>query len=346
MPAIRLDHTTLGNNQSRGHAVATALTLAAILLAACVRTPQPPKPVPPLESPQVESIHFQEPLPEIAPLLPLFPRLRWEPAVPDEGNFVALLIEQAPTGIPVFEIRASAGDKPVGLVYLSGGHHLGLVAAPLNRNEVPVEIAVTLMDGTRLTQDLRLHVTVVDFPASRLSVAPRYTRPDAATLKRVEREREIISAMRERVTGTPLWDGAFVLPLQGLTTSPYGQRRVFNRELRSRHTGLDIDGSTGDPVRAANSGRVALSHDLFYNGQAVFIDHGLGLYTGYFHLSEREVVNGQWVEKGEIIGRVGATGRVTGPHLHWHLYLQGFSIDPRALLDPGFTAISGKIGNR
>ncbi len=88
---------------------------------------------------------------------------------------------------------------------------------------------------------------------------------------------------------------------------------------------------------------MALSRDLFFNGQAVFIDHGLGFYTGYFHLSERVVGEGQWVEKGELIGRVGATGRVTGSHLHWAAYLQGVPLDPLSLLDPGIAGASERL---
>jgi murein DD-endopeptidase MepM/ murein hydrolase activator NlpD len=99
----------------------------------------------------------------------------------------------------------------------------------------------------------------------------------------------------------------------------------------------------GDPVYASNSGRVALSRDLFYSGNSVYIDHGLGFYTAYFHLSQREVTEGQWVERGELIGRIGATGRVTGPHLHWGVYLQAVPVDPLSLLDPDFARLSERL---
>ena len=102
-------------------------------------------------------------------------------------------------------------------------------------------------------------------------------------------------------------------------------------------------GDTGDPVYASNDGRVALSHDLFYSGQAVYLDHGLGFFTAYFHLSERLVSDGQWVEKGQLIGRVGATGRVTGPHLHWSAFLRGQHLDPLSLLEPGFARESERL---
>jgi murein DD-endopeptidase MepM/ murein hydrolase activator NlpD len=269
--------------------------------------------------------------------------LRWTPGTPGEGTFVALSVMPDRFGLPIFELRGRAGGQEIGLAPLSGGSYLGLVAAPLGHTEVRVEITVTLIDGTRFTQPLTLRIAPRDFAASRLRVDSRFTAPDSATLLRIEHEQELVRATLRTVSAELLWRGSFVAPLVGATTSPYGQRRLFNDEARSRHTGLDIDGKIGDPVLAANSGRVVLSRDLFFNGEAVFIDHGLGLLTGYFHLSEREVSEGQWVEKGELIGRVGATGRVTGPHLHWSLYLQGFALDPSTLLDPAFAQFSERL---
>lgn len=246
---------------------------------------------------------------------------------------MALRLEPEPHGVPVFEVTARAGDREVALVNLRGGGYFGLVAVPRATDEVPVDVSVTLVDGTRLAQHLSLRVSRRDFPATRLRVASRYTAPDEATLRRVRIEREWVRTALAVRTEMPLWRGAFIRPLEGVTTSPYGQRRMFNNEVRSQHTGLDIDGDTGDPVVAANSGRVILSRDLFYSGQAVYIDHGLGFITGYFHLSKLEVTEGQWVEKGEVVGLVGATGRVTGSHLHWSVFVQGVSLDPLSLTD-------------
>ncbi len=137
--------------------------------------------------------------------------------------------------------------------------------------------------------------------------------------------------------------GPFVLPRRDVVTSVFGQRRLFNHQLRSRHTGYDIDGRPGDPIYAANSGRVVLARNFFFNGNAVYIDHGLGLYTAYMHLSSFAVSEGEWVERGDLIGRVGATGRVTGPHLHWGLYLQGTALDPSSLLDEEFAQAARSI---
>ncbi len=317
-----------------------ALVAASLTGIACAGSPEPPDPIPEPTPPRVEPAPIPDDLiPELPGIWAQAPRLRWSPLSPSEGNFAILLLEPEGRSLPILEVAGRASDRALEFAPLSGGAYIGMVAAPLGAETVPVDIEVTFLDGTRLSQILTLLVMATDFPATRLRVASRYTSPDSATQERAAYERAAVQAMRTTVTPTPLWDGPFELPLSGITTSPFGQRRLFNNELRSRHTGLDIDGDTGDPVYAANSGRVAMSADLFYNGGAVFIDHGLGLYTGYFHLSKREVDLGQHVKKGQIIGRVGATGRVTGPHLHWHMYLQGFSLDPRSLLDPDFAQI-------
>lgn len=318
--------------------------LAAALFVACAKAPPPPPlPMPPPAGPHFEIISLAEAPLNLARPGALAPRLRWTPVDPSEGTLTVLTIEPSPRGQPLFEARARTDERPIPLAPLRGGGYLGLVAAPIGKTEVPIEINVTLIDGTRISQSLTLRIAKRNFPATRLSVARRFTAPDAPTLERIRRERELVRATLRQVSPVPLWKGPFVLPLEGPTTSPYGQRRLFNNELRSRHTGHDIDGDTGDPVYASNDGRIALSHDLFYSGQAVYLDHGLGFFTAYFHLSERLVSDGQWVEKGQLIGRVGATGRVTGPHLHWSAFLRGQHLDPLSLLEPGFARESERL---
>jgi murein DD-endopeptidase MepM/ murein hydrolase activator NlpD len=115
-------------------------------------------------------------------------------------------------------------------------------------------------------------------------------------------------------------------------SSLFGHRRFFNGQPRNPHSGLDIAASTGTPVLAPSSGQVVLVDDLYYNGKTVFLDHGQGLITMYCHLSEHAVAEGSTVEQGQIIGLVGATGRVTGPHLHWSVSLNGYRVDPNTLM--------------
>jgi murein DD-endopeptidase MepM/ murein hydrolase activator NlpD len=317
--------------------------VAALALAACAKLPEPPSPQPELETPHVDALNLEgEPL-RLPTLQPLAPQLHWVPATPDEGTLLSIIVVPETKGLPVFEVSATAGGRKLVLTPLWGGGYLGFVAAARSVEEVPVELSVILIDGSRIDQKLALRVTAREFSYTRLRVASRFTAPDRATLERIQGERELVRSTLRSVTDVPLWQGAFVLPLEGPTTSPYGQRRLFNNELRSQHTGLDIDGDTGDRVRASNSGRVVISRDLFFNGQAVFIDHGLGLLTGYFHLSGREVSEGQWVEKGEVIGSVGATGRVTGPHLHWSLYSMGVPLDPLSILELDLASLGVRL---
>ena len=132
----------------------------------------------------------------------------------------------------------------------------------------------------------------------------------------------------------------FVMPLEGTTTSLYGHRRFFNDQPRSPHSGLDIAAPTGTPIIAPADAKVALVDDLYYNGKSVFLDHGQGLITMYCHLSEQSVSAGDVVEQNQVIGLVGATGRVTGPHLHWSVSLNGYRIDPVAFRAALAAAIS------
>jgi Peptidase family M23 len=174
--------------------------------------------------------------------------------------------------------------------------------------------------------------------ASRLRVDRRFTaRPDSATEARVEHENELARNVGRKAQDTPaLWrTEAFTRPRSAKVTSKFGSGRVFNGRVSSSHLGVDYRGAMGDPIYAANRGVVALVDTFFLAGNVVYINHGDGLVTGYFHMSQPEVAIGDTVEKGQEIGRVGATGRVTGPHLHWSARFGALTIDPADLLSLG-----------
>jgi murein DD-endopeptidase MepM/ murein hydrolase activator NlpD len=171
--------------------------------------------------------------------------------------------------------------------------------------------------------------------ARRLRVSKVYTaRPDSLTEARVERENEEARALGRHAHETPgLWTEPFIRPRSSRITSGFGSGRVFNGRLSSSHGGVDFAGQPGDPVRAANRGVVALVDNFFLAGNVVYIDHGDGLLTGYFHLTQAMVAVGDTVERGQQIGLVGATGRVTGPHLHWSARYGEHTVDPMGLIE-------------
>lgn len=177
-------------------------------------------------------------------------------------------------------------------------------------------------------------VAIRSWPAERLRTAPEYTAaPDSALSHRLAWERAQVQAAYARAHETPrLWWLWFSPPMRTRVTSAFGTRRILNGDTRSRHYGLDFDGRVGEPVRAANHGEVVLVGDFFYSGNCAYVSHGAGLVTAYLHMSKVHVQPGDTVERGQVIGEVGATGRVTGPHLHWAVHYGRLSVDPNSLL--------------
>jgi murein DD-endopeptidase MepM/ murein hydrolase activator NlpD len=173
-----------------------------------------------------------------------------------------------------------------------------------------------------------------DFPEEHLSVSSKYVEPPAEVQERLARERAEVSKVYRMRTDRIQVGGAFVRPVPGEPTSIFGTRRLFNGKPRSPHPGLDLRAATGTTVKAAGAGVVGIAQDLYYSGNTVIIDHGGGLFTIYAHLSEIDVSAGDEVAAGAVIGKSGATGRVTGPHLHWGAKIGDRPFDPTALLDP------------
>ncbi len=171
-------------------------------------------------------------------------------------------------------------------------------------------------------------VLELEYPEEHLTVASNYTSPSEEEQARSARERELVLNALNTVTPERMWQLPFVRPVPGPVTSVFGVRRFFNGEERSPHKGLDLDGETGDPVMACAMGRVILTGDFFYAGGSVYVDHGQGLISMYIHLSEILVQEGDMVEPGQTIGLVGATGRVTGSHLHFGVSALRCLVDP------------------
>ena len=186
--------------------------------------------------------------------------------------------------------------------------------------------------GGTIDLSRRVEIHEAHYRTGTLTVAPKFVAPDPKELARVQAE----IALKEKVFAAsapePLWSGDFRAPVHAAPTDSFGTRRTFNGQLASIHKGMDFRAPPGTVVRAGNSGVVVLARPLYYEGNCVVIDHGLGLYTISMHLSRIDVREGQHVKKGELLGLSGATGRVTGPHLHWAVRWVDSYLDPAKLL--------------
>ncbi len=160
----------------------------------------------------------------------------------------------------------------------------------------------------------------------------KYVNPNLAHMDRIKKERPILSSARKVFSNNTLSTGLFIRPINGVTTSPFGLKRFYNNQPRRPHTGLDYAGDIGAPITAPADGKVILSGEYFFNGNAVFLDHGQGLISVYIHMNKRLAKQGQQIKQGEIIGTIGQTGRATGPHLHWGIYLNQTVVNPNLLM--------------
>lgn len=231
--------------------------------------------------------------------------------------------------VDAVEPRGTFEQKPLRF-FRSGSHAVALVGIDLDHPPGRYRLRVSGAGGLEAEREIR--VLAREFPEERLTVPREYTELGPKTLRRVEREKRLLDSLWSKSAEQRLWQGAFVMPAEGASGSPFGLRRFFNGERRSPHAGIDIRAPVGAPVRAANRGRVVLARELFFTGKTVVLDHGLGLFTTYVHLSDITAVRGRMVDRGALIGKVGATGRATGPHLHFAARIGEARVDPAALL--------------
>jgi hypothetical protein len=255
------------------------------------------------------------------------------PAPPARGSVVWLTVRPRGSADTSITLDGTAAGEPLHFRRLGDGRFRSLLGIPLEGDD---SLPVTLRLSTGATADtvvVALAVRQPDYPRERLRVAPRFARPDSASQARIAGEVEQSHAVSRATHDTPrLWDGPFRRPRPGRITSTYGSARVFNGEVTSRHMGTDFAGKVGAPVSAPARGVVALVADFYLAGHAVYLDHGGGLLTGYFHLSRVDVASGDTVSAGQRIGAVGRSGRVTGPHLHWIARYGEITVDPASLL--------------
>jgi murein DD-endopeptidase MepM/ murein hydrolase activator NlpD len=243
------------------------------------------------------------------------------------------IMASLPTDQLIDQAHLNWDNRTYDFVKIDSNHMATLIGIDLDQTpgiyNIPIEI---LIDNNLHEGELVLEVKKWDFPTTKLTVEPRYVQLSPESQVRANREANEISALYARNTDQNKWIEPFIIPLEGIDQgSNFGHRRIFNNEPRSPHSGADLAANSGTPILASSGGQVILAKDLFFSGNAVFIDHGASIFTTYLHLSEIFVKAGDVVEKGQLIGNVGSTGRVTGPHLHWGARIKNARVDPFTL---------------
>ena len=218
----------------------------------------------------------------------------------------------------------------------------GLIGIDMNTRPAtyPIKIAGTDEGGVVYLSSFSLKVEKVDFGVQKLSLPSSMVDLDTKTLERVNQEAKQLKTLFQTFRDERLWRGTFICPVEGKLSGAFGLSRIINGKRRSQHTGIDLEAEEGTPVSACNSGMIALVDQHFFSGKSVILDHGWGLFSMYFHLSETLVKEGDRVNKGALLGRVGSTGRSTEPHLHWGISMNGARVDPLSL--PGVTKTAEK----
>ena len=246
-----------------------------------------------------------------------------------EGFITRLLNKPVPGGVAVIEVgdgpaapQARYQGKPTLVVREDGQRWIAIVGIPLSVKPGTQQLEI---DGRARA----FQVESREYRAQHITLKnQRQVNPNPADLKRIERELDEQNRAYRQFSANQPSNLLFDRPVNGPLSSPFGLRRFFNGEERNPHSGLDFAAKTGTPIKAPAAGKVILTGDYFFNGKTVFVDHGQGLISMFCHLSEIGVNVGDHLARGQVIGKVGATGRATGPHLHWNVSLNDARVDP------------------
>ncbi len=263
------------------------------------------------------------------------PSATLQPAEVTQGQ--SSLLRITPNGGPLpAGLTATAGEVTLALFPcpLATGASCALVPVPLET--APGDLSIVLSWGNgeaRSTRTVALRVRKAKHHETRMNVDPDRVHPTPEEQKRIDEEKKETEAAYAHPIGLPVGHEPLTLPESGSVTSLFGNRRSFNGELKSVHMGEDLRAAMRTPIQAIGDGTVVLAKDMFYAGQVVILDHGGGIFSSYAHLSAILVKPGQTVKQGDRIGLSGATGRVTGPHLHWGMRINGIPVEPRQAHD-------------
>jgi murein DD-endopeptidase MepM/ murein hydrolase activator NlpD len=248
------------------------------------------------------------------------------------GNPLLVQIDTRKLGAPVTAVGLIFQDRkfsvyphPVSPVH----YRFGLIGIPYRQEPGPAKLILKWTNDTgEHAQTIPFEIIAGKYRTDVLKVDPARVNPSKKNIKRTRKEARRVVQTYADGSSARLWNGAFQLPMSSEITSPFGNRRLFNKQLKSYHNGVDFRAPVGTPVFAANSGVVKIAENLFYSGNVVIVDHGNLIFTIYAHLSKIEVTAGQQIEKGQQLGLTGATGRVSGPHLHWGVKVNGTAVNP------------------
>lgn len=242
-----------------------------------------------------------------------------------------------PGGIAIISVLAASQPKPFvsykssPVALLKGQQNwLAIVGIALNSKSGTHQISIK--DAYGKTSIKRFNVKAHKYKTQHLTIKNKNkVNPNKKSVKRIEREYLLKQKLKKTFSTKPPRVN-FIKPVAGRDSGRFGLRRILNKQKRQPHSGMDIAATEGRKVKSAESGRVIFVGDLFFTGKVIYVDHGSGLISLYAHLSKVHVTQGQLVKRGDIIARVGKTGRVTGAHLHWSVYLNGNVIDPALFL--------------
>jgi murein DD-endopeptidase MepM/ murein hydrolase activator NlpD len=242
------------------------------------------------------------------------------------GELVVLTIG---TTVPIDRIHVRAFDREVPVFRANAETVEALIGIDLDA--AVGNHTVSIQAGAeRVTHVLR--VLAHAFPTRKLSVDEAFVNPPASVQPRIAADAELLNQTWAHSAPERLWQGAFARPVPQANNSAFGTRSVYNGQPRSAHGGADFLSPAGTPVAAPNAGKVVIARDLYYTGNTVVIDHGLGLFSLFAHLSRIDAHEGDAIATGTVVGLVGATGRVTGPHLHWTVRVGSARVDPMSVL--------------
>lgn len=270
------------------------------------------------------------------------------PAEAEPGAIVRLTVSDSGSD-RIVAVRGSMAGEPLRFLASDSGRHRAIGAVPVDASDSVRALVISERSSGRVDSVYAvIRVPHVEPPKEApLAVSTTFTRPlDAKTRARITRENRLARNVGKRSHDRPpMWTREFRVPRDAPVTSSFGTGRMFNGVVASRHLGVDYKGAVGAPIHAANRGIVALVDTFFLAGRLIYIDHGGGVVTGYFHLTKPLVAKGDTVERGQQIGTVGATGRVTGPHLHWSARFGALTFNPLYLIDLPLDAYSARTSS-